>query len=45
MIVRPLLNDSIAFCPPLIINEAQINDIFDAFEKALEDGIGYVAGL
>ncbi|NOX74482.1 MAG: aminotransferase class III-fold pyridoxal phosphate-dependent enzyme [Alphaproteobacteria bacterium] len=45
LIVRPLLNDSIAFCPPLIINEAQINDIFDAFEKALEDGTSYVAGL
>lgn len=45
LIVRPLLNDSIAFCPPLIITENQINDMFDAFEKALEDGVGYVAEL
>jgi 4-aminobutyrate---pyruvate transaminase len=45
LIVRPLINDSIAFCPPLIISEAQINDVFDAFEKALDDGIGYVAEL
>ncbi|HGG06766.1 MAG TPA: aspartate aminotransferase family protein [Aliiroseovarius sp.] len=45
LIVRPLLNDSIAFCPPLIITEPQINDMFDAFEKALEDGSGFVADL
>jgi 4-aminobutyrate--pyruvate transaminase len=45
LIVRPLINDTIAFCPPLIISDDQINDIFDAFEKALDDGTGYVAGL
>jgi len=45
LIVRPLLNDSIAFCPPLIITETQIHDMFDAFDKALEDGVTYVAGL
>ncbi|MBE9477522.1 MAG: aspartate aminotransferase family protein [Proteobacteria bacterium] len=45
LIVRPLRNDSIAFCPPLIINDTQVNDIFDAFEKALDDGINYVAEL
>lgn len=44
LLVRPLRNDTIAFCPPLIINETQINDMFDAFEKALDDGIGYVNG-
>ncbi len=45
LIVRPLLNDSIAFCPPLIINEAQVNDMFDAMERTLDDAMGYVAGL
>lgn len=45
LIVRPLLNDSIAFCPPLIITDEQINDMFDVFEKALADGVTYVAGL
>ena len=43
LIVRPLLNDSIAFCPPLIIDESQINAMFDAFELALDDASAYVA--
>ncbi len=45
LIVRPLLNDSIAFCPPLIITESQVNDMFDAMERTLDDAIGHVAGL
>jgi len=45
LIVRALINDSIAFCPPLIITETQINDMFNAFERALDDATGYVAGL
>ncbi len=45
LIVRPLINDTVAFCPPLIINEGQINDMFDALERALDDTVGYVAGL
>ncbi len=45
LIVRPLLNDSIAFCPPLIINESQVNDMFDAMERTLEDAVKFVAGL
>lgn len=45
LLVRALLNDSVAFCPPLIITDAQINDMFDAFELALADGVAYVAGL
>lgn len=45
LIVRALLNDSIAFCPPLIISETQINTMFDAFELALDDAAGYVATL
>lgn len=34
LIVRPLA-DTLAFCPPLIINEEQIDDMFDRFAKAL----------
>ncbi len=37
LIVRPLANDTIAFCPPLIITEAQVHEMFDAMERALAD--------
>jgi 4-aminobutyrate--pyruvate transaminase len=36
VIVRPL-GDSIAFCPPLIISEEDIDQVFDRVEKALDD--------
>lgn len=45
LIVRPLRNDTIAFCPPLIIDEGQIDDMFDAFERALDDTVAYAASL
>jgi len=45
LIVRPLINDTIAFCPPLIITETQVNDMFDAMEHALGDAEGHVAAL
>ncbi|MCP5085814.1 MAG: aspartate aminotransferase family protein [Rhodobacteraceae bacterium] len=45
LIVRPLRNDTIAFCPPLIIDEQQVNDMFDAMEHALDEAVGFVAGL
>ena len=45
LIIRPLLNDSIAFCPPLIIDEGQVNDVFDAIARTLDDAMSYVAGL
>jgi len=35
IIVRPLINDRIALCPPLVINEAEINELFDRFERGL----------
>ena len=38
LIVRALpAGDSVAFCPPLIITEKQIDDMMDCFSKALED--------
>ena len=45
LILRPVANDSLAFCPPLIINDAQINEMFDIFERALGEAEGYVASL
>jgi 4-aminobutyrate--pyruvate transaminase len=35
VIVRPLINDRIALCPPLVIDEAEINELFDRFERGL----------
>lgn len=35
LIVRPLAGDRVAFCPPLIISEAEIDEMFDRYERAL----------
>jgi 4-aminobutyrate--pyruvate transaminase len=37
LIVRALVNDTIALCPPLIITEDQIDDMFDRLERTLDD--------
>ncbi|HEX7775361.1 MAG TPA: aminotransferase [Parvibaculum sp.] len=37
LIVRALGGDIIAFCPPLIVTEADVDDIFDRAEKALDE--------
>ena len=31
------MGDALAFCPPLIINDKQVDDIFDAVEKSLDE--------
>jgi 4-aminobutyrate---pyruvate transaminase len=41
LIVRPLLGDRIAFCPPLVIDEAEIDELFDRFERALAKGLDW----
>jgi 4-aminobutyrate--pyruvate transaminase len=41
LIVRPLLGDRIAFCPPLVIDEAEIGELFDRFERALKKGLDW----
>src|ERR1700678_2769197 len=41
LIVRPL-GDSIAFCPPLIINEAEIDMMLGRFALALDDTLAMV---
>jgi 4-aminobutyrate--pyruvate transaminase len=35
LILRPLAGDRLALCPPLIITEAEIDLMFDRFERAL----------
>ena len=36
LICRAVAGDSIALCPPLIMQEDELNEMFDRFEKALE---------
>jgi 4-aminobutyrate---pyruvate transaminase len=38
VIARPLLSDRIAFCPPLVITESEIDEMFDRFERGLSRG-------
>jgi len=35
LVVRPTPGDSVAFCPPLIINDEEIDQMFDAMSDAL----------
>jgi 4-aminobutyrate--pyruvate transaminase len=42
LIVRPLMGDRIAFCPPLVITETDIAELFDRFERALKKGLDWV---
>ena len=37
LILRALAGDIVAFCPPLIITTEQVNEMFDAVEKALDE--------
>ena len=37
LIVRPLAGDTVAFCPPLIATEAEIDDIWNRFGPALDE--------
>jgi 4-aminobutyrate--pyruvate transaminase len=43
VIIRAL-GDTIAFCPPLIINEAEIDLMFERFESALTDTLDKFPG-
>ncbi len=42
LILRAAAGNSVAFCPPLIIQEDEINQLFDRWEKALDDTLDYV---
>jgi 4-aminobutyrate--pyruvate transaminase len=39
LIVRPTLGDRIALCPPLVIVEAEIDEMFDRLERGLAKGV------
>jgi 4-aminobutyrate--pyruvate transaminase len=41
LITRPLLGDRIALCPPLVITEAEIDELFDRFERGLAKGLDW----
>jgi 4-aminobutyrate--pyruvate transaminase len=40
LIVRSI-RDAVAVCPPLIITIAQIDELFDKFERALDAGLAH----
>jgi 4-aminobutyrate--pyruvate transaminase len=42
VIVRPLINDRIALCPPLVITEGEIGELFDRFERGLNRTLAWV---
>ena len=41
LMVRSMV-DSIALCPPLIITESEINEMFDRYEGALDDTVQWI---
>jgi 4-aminobutyrate--pyruvate transaminase len=43
LIVRSLLGDRISLCPPLIISEAEIHELFDRLTRALDRTAEWVA--
>jgi len=42
LIVRPLINDRIALCPPLVIREDEIHELFDRFTRGLDRTLTWV---
>ena len=42
LIMRPCAGVSMAYCPPLIITEDELNQLFDRLAKALDDTLDYV---
>ena len=42
LIIRVVAGYSAAFCPPLIVTHAQIDEILEKFSKALDDTLAYV---
>jgi 4-aminobutyrate---pyruvate transaminase len=41
-LIQRAVQDNLAFCPPLIVSETEIDAIFDRFEKALDDTEAWV---
>lgn len=36
-LIARAIGDSLALCPPMITTQSQINDIFDIFERSIEE--------
>lgn len=43
-LITRAMGDRLAFCPPLIINEAEINEMFDRAERALNKTLDWAKG-
>jgi len=43
LIIRAMAGDVIGFCPPMIITESEIDEMFDRFERALAKTLAWVA--
>ncbi|MBU6473937.1 MAG: aminotransferase class III-fold pyridoxal phosphate-dependent enzyme, partial [Alphaproteobacteria bacterium] len=41
VIVRPLIGDRIALCPPLVIKPAEIDELFARLTRALDRGLDW----
>ena len=39
LLVRAVVEDTVCLCPPLIITEEQVDDMFDRLGRALDDGL------
>lgn len=42
-VILRAIGDTIAFCPPMVITEAELNELFDRFELALADAEAWVS--
>ncbi len=42
LLIRAMMNDSLGFCPPLIISEAEVDEMFDIVEKVLDETEAWV---
>lgn len=43
-LITRAIGDAVVFCPPLIITESQIGEMFDRFERSLDQMVGALAG-
>ena len=41
LIVRPMIGDRLALCPPLVIDESEISELFDRLGRALDKGLDW----
>jgi 4-aminobutyrate--pyruvate transaminase len=42
LLTRAMMNDSLGLCPPLIITESEVDEMFDRLEKALDETEAWV---